>query len=98
MLFKKSELSFYLLLQGEHRDAMFCHLYADKGDIDAALPPAPEWTVSKTSNRARVTIALTGIDFEDRQDWPRQHGWILQAAQDFDHAFRHRLHALKGTP
>ncbi len=94
----KNLLTFYLLLQGEHRDRMFCHLYAHKAEIDACLHGSPVWTVSSNSNRARITVELNVNDFDDHGDWQRQHNWIYQQFTRFEEAFCQRLHDLKGTP
>ena len=98
VLVSRKLVTFYLLLEGNHRNAMFCHLYSWKTEIDEELHETPYWTVSKSSNRARITVELRVDDFGDHKDWPRQHGWIIDNARSFYRAFRPRLHELKATP
>ncbi len=98
ILSEKKMLAFYLLLEGKHRDKMFSHLYVHKAIIDAGLQGTPVWNVSRSSNRAWVTVELNVADFEDRSDWPQQHTWIFKQRELFDEAFRKRLRDLKGAP
>lgn len=98
VLVSRKVITFYLLLEGEHRNEMYEHLSARKNEIDAELGEAPVWKVWATSNRARVTVELNVDNPDVRKDWPRQHHWIMGRAKAFDSAFWPRLHALKATP
>ena len=97
VLVRRHLLTFYLLIQGALRDELYRQLYAQKAEIEGDLRETPVWTVSNNSNRARVTVELNVDNFDNRQDWPRQHRWIFGKAQMFDKAFRQRLHDLKAS-
>ncbi len=97
VLVSKNLVTFYLLLEGRHREKMYYHLFASKAAIDAELRETPVWEVMRKSNRARITVELNVLEFADRLDWPRQHRWIIENAKKFDTAIRRRLHEMKGT-
>ena len=98
VLVSKNLVTFYLLIEGKNRDEMYHHLSAHQSEIDTELRETPVWNKSGTSNRARVTVELNVDDLENRNNWPRQHGWIIDNARSFYRAFRPRLHELKATP
>ena len=97
ILVSRNLVTFYLLIQGKHRNELFAHLNVQKAEVEMDLREAAVWTVSCTSNRARVTVELAVDDFDDRQDWARQHRWITERAKNFDRAFYSRLHDLRGN-
>ena len=97
VLVSRNLVTFYLLLEGKHRDEMYHHLYVHEAEIDAELRETPVWTVITIANRTRVTVELNVDDLANRQDWSRQHRWIIGKERIFDNAFRRRLQELKGT-
>lgn len=97
LLVKDLRLQFYLLLQGKHCETWFKALLNDKTEIESVLREKPVWSPRKKSIRTRVTVYLKVNDFEDRNDWQRQHNWIFQQSTRFEEAFCQRLHDLKGT-
>lgn len=90
----KRHVRVQLFIEGTEARRRFRLLRRDKAEIESELGYALEWEEMPKSQDCRISCYLRDTDPEDEADWPRQHAWLAERANDMYRAFRRRIRAL----
>ena len=83
-----------LYVEGKDAKRRFGLLQRDRAEIEAEIGYALEWDEMPESRDCRVSCYLRDTDPDDEADWPRQHAWLAERANDMHRAFVRRIRAL----
>ena len=83
-----------LFIDGEEAKRRFALLRRGKAEIEAELGYALDWEEMPDARDCRVSCYLRDTDREDEADWPRQHAWLAERANDMHRVFARRVKAL----
>jgi len=77
--------------------AHFDQLRQEQSAIDADIGETLEWLRQDTKIRSRIAFATKAFNVSDREQWPKQHAWLLDYLLKFKAALQNRVKAL-GLP
>jgi hypothetical protein len=73
--------------------ALFDQIRQDQSAIEREIGEPLEWLRQNDYIVSRVAIATKSFDVSDREQWPKQHGWLLDYLLKFKAAFQDRVSA-----
>ena len=88
---QKNFLRVEIYLRGPFAKEHFELLRQQREEIEKELGFELEWQELPNRTASRIAIALTNANPSDKNDWARQHEWILSNLELFQDAFRHRI-------
>ena len=94
MIRPKRQIRVDLYITGEHAKGFFAQLKRQKDAIEHELGYALEWEELPTGQDSRIATYLNDVDPDDRDDWPRQHGWLAKRLNDLHRVFASRVDSL----
>ena len=94
MIRPKRQIRVDLYITGEHAKGFFAQLKRQKDAIEHELGYALEWEELPTGQDSRIATYLNDVDPDDRDDWPRQHGWLAKRLSDLHRVFASRVDSL----
>lgn len=74
--------------------ALFDQIRKDQSAIEKEIGEPLEWLRQDDYIVSRVAIATKAFDLSDREQWPKQHAWLLDYLLKFKAAFQDRVKAL----
>lgn len=80
-----------LYLKGTDAKKFFQELQAQKSDIENEIGTELEWEELETKIACRIHIQLRNAVLSNKNDWPRQHVWIVEHLEIFKKAFEPRV-------
>jgi uncharacterized protein DUF4268 len=90
----RGEISVELYLSSPDARLYFQILHYDKVQIEREVGSRLEWQEKPTKKHSRIIIRNhSDIDPTNKQDWPRQHEWLLDKLEAFHKAFVPRIRA-----
>jgi serine/threonine protein kinase len=90
------EISVELYLSGSDVRSHFHLLHRDREQIERQIGTSLEWQEKPTQKNSRVIIRnRSNVDPKNRQDWPRQHEWLLDKLEAFHKVFAPRIRAIR---
>lgn len=92
---RKKRLTVGLSCYGPQAKANFHLLEQQKQDVESEIGQALEWLVLSKRKESKVVLRLRDADSVDKQDWPRQHQWLVETLDRFYKAFSPRVKALR---
>ena len=81
----------------EQSEAFYRLLEADKATIENELGLQPVWDARPGKVYKYIYLQKTGVDAEDRSDWPNQHAWFREKLELFHKVFSPRVKALDAS-
>lgn len=91
---KSLRVELYMDQKGIPPNQAFNALFAQRHAIEADYGKSLDWQPLPNSVAARVAVHLTGADITNRNDWPRQHAWIISELKKFREIFTDRVKQL----
>ncbi|MEX1039653.1 MAG: DUF4268 domain-containing protein [Pirellulaceae bacterium] len=89
-----NEISVLLLMDKKQSPICFPQLESQKSEIEAEFGSTLDWERPERLLQWRIGTTLTEADPSDRDDWPRQHDWIIDRLLRVDKVFRDRIRKL----
>ena len=89
----KSLLMIGLLIRKIPAKNFFYLLRENQKQIEQEIDYSLSWEENATGT-CRVCAYMENVDFDKREDWPRQHKWGAKKLNDLDGAFRNRVQSL----
>lgn len=83
-----------LVLTGPDAKPHFYLLQEQQEEIEAEVGAPLDWREMPAQKSSRVFLILHNTDPADRDDWPRQHAWLLEQLKSFYAAFAPRVKGL----
>ncbi len=77
--------------------ALFDQLRQQQTAIEADIGEPLEWLRQDDKIRSRIAISTKAFNVSDREQWPKQYGWLLDHLLKFKAAFQERVRGL-GEP
>ena len=93
----KQRVNVTLGLYGRQAKAHFHLLKANKEAIEAQLGAQLTWHELPDKQASYVSLYLPDTNPLDRNDWPRQHEWLLTKLEDFYRVFAPQVKTLKAS-
>lgn len=90
---KRIRFELYMHQKDMPPKAAFLKLLDQKADIEREIGYALEWQELPNNVASRISIYLPA-DPSKREDWPRQHTWIVEQLRNFRRVFQGRVRAL----
>lgn len=75
----------------------FYLLREQKSEIEAEFGYKLDWEELPEGKDTRISVALNDVDLEDREDWPRQHDWLVGRLNEFYRVFSKRVRELDAS-
>ena len=94
-LYPHHHLRVELVLFGDSAGTRYERLETKKDEIESKLGVNSIWLGPESGYRPRIYVSKDA-DVTDRDDWPKQHGWLLTWLQKFDDVFRPLVQNLDG--
>ena len=88
---QKNFIRIEVYMRGPYAKEYFDLLKLQQEKIEKELGFELEWQELPTRKASRIAIALDDANPSDRNDWGRQHQWILSNLEAFQNSFRHRI-------
>jgi hypothetical protein len=82
-------------LSGTDAKTHFDMLAAQRGEIETALGSPLDWQRLEDGKDARICRTLLDVDPAQRNDWARQHGWLVDTMISFHEVFAPRIRNLQ---
>ncbi|WP_114227791.1 MULTISPECIES: DUF4268 domain-containing protein [Sphingomonas] len=95
MIRPKKQVRAELYISNEHAKSFFFQLCEQRAHVEQELGYELLWEELPDARDKRVSIALRGVDPEDRSDWPRQHAWLAKHVNDLRRVFESRVRQLR---
>lgn len=92
---KTIRVELYMRQKGMPPKQAYNALLVNKADIDAAFGGPLDWQALPDRVASRIAVHLANADVSDRNDWPRQHDWIVRQLSIFRQVFAGRVKALQ---
>lgn len=91
MTIAKHQIRAELYISGDTAKASFYLLREKAAEIEQELGHALEWEELPTARDSRVAVYLKDFSFGDKEDWPRQHQWLVTRLNSMHRAFAERV-------
>ncbi|MBI4667017.1 MAG: DUF4268 domain-containing protein [Nitrospinae bacterium] len=92
---QKQFITAHLGIYGPHSKSNFKELFAEKHDAEKQFGCDLDWREMPDKKESKVLIKLDKTNPTDRNDWPRQHQWLLDNLEKLHKVFSKRVKALK---
>jgi hypothetical protein len=92
---RRIRFELYMHQKGLTPKLAFRQLEAQRDAIQLELGTSLDWQELPDSVASRIAVYLKDTDLTNREDWPRQHGWIRDQLHLFRRVFTPRVQALK---
>jgi hypothetical protein len=86
-----------LVLTGPDAKAHFGLLQEQQEEIEDEIGTSLDWREMPDQKSSRIFLILDGTDPADREDWPRQHTWLVEKLRLFYRAFAPRVRELDAS-
>lgn len=83
-----------LYLGGSEAKQQFHELMTQKEEIESEIGPGVEWKELPERTACRIILRLKDADFSRKDDWGRQHTWLMNNLAAFKRAFGSRIKGL----
>ncbi|NNH46248.1 DUF4268 domain-containing protein [Rhizobium laguerreae] len=97
MVRPKRQVRAELYISNADAKAFFYLLREQKSEIEAELGYLLDWDDLPDGRDTRISTPLSGIDLEDRADWPRQHDWLAARLNELYRVFVNRVKRLDAS-
>jgi hypothetical protein len=94
---KKQFIFVHLGIYGPNAKINFAELFKEREIIEKEAGFQLEWREMPDKKESRVVVKKDSINPTDKNDWPRQHQWMLQNLETLHKVFSKRVRALKGS-
>jgi len=92
---KTLRVELYLHQKGMPSKQAFKALLAQRADIESTYGGPLDWHELPDRVASRIAVYLTNADISDRNDWPRQHAWIVKELSRLRRVFAERVRMLR---
>lgn len=92
---KTIRVELYMRQKGMPPKQAYHALSAQRISIEAAYGGPLDWQLLPDRVASRIAVHLNNSDINDRNDWQRQHGWIVKQMAQFRSVFADRIKALQ---
>jgi hypothetical protein len=92
MMRNEGKIRVELCVIGDDAKQRFKALRSRRADIEKALGYDLDWEELPEQRDCRIATYLSGVDPEDRLDWPRQHAWLAQRLNSMHRTFSGQIH------
>lgn len=86
-----------LTLAGENGRSHFYLLKRDEADIEEDIGAELEWDEKQGRKQNYISLSRHKVNFENRQDWDRQHQWLCEQLETFHKVFSPRVKTLDAS-
>jgi hypothetical protein len=86
--FRRRRVSSSIYLSGGHEGLVYMFLDGQRETIESSFGGSLVWRRLPESTYSLISSHLEDADPADRDDWPRQHRWLLDTASRMHEAFR----------
>jgi WD40 repeat protein/serine/threonine protein kinase len=86
-----------LVLRGADAKPHFHLLSREREQVEREIGTSLEWQEKQSQKNSVVILKCPNVDPTNRQDWPRQHEWLLEKLEAFYKAFAPRIKNLRAT-
>lgn len=83
-------------IRGSRAKSFFRELNHQREAVEQELGYALQWEELPTRKDSRIWTPLEEVDVEDREDWPRQHAWLVKRLNELHEVFSVRIRSLNG--
>ena len=90
----KRQIRAELYISNPHAKAFFSLLRQQKTEIETELGYTLDWDELPEGKDTRISTPLNDIDLENREDWIRQHDWLVTRLNQFYRVFVNRIKKL----
>ncbi len=87
-------LAIELYLGDENALAYFNELEQDKSQIESELGYQLDWKPLRDKRASRIIHYLPNASLDSEDRWKEYRSWMIQALEDFNRVFRHRVKRL----
>jgi len=91
---RDSWISASLVIAAAPHQEYYSQLLQVRREIEAEVKAELEWHERPELKTSRVERYLRDADPSDRDDWPRQHAWLVDTLEGFHRAFANRVRSL----
>lgn len=92
---KTFRVELYMRQKGMPPKQAYNALLARKAEIEAAYGGPLDWQSLPDRVASRIAVHLTDADIANKNDWPRQHEWIVKQIARFRNVFADRVKGLQ---
>ena|GEM_PF-435161 len=86
-----------LVLKGANAKTHFYLLNREKEQIEKEIKASLQWQEKMSQKNSVINLVRYDVDPTNKQDWPRQHEWLLKNFEAFHEAFVPRIRNLKAS-
>jgi serine/threonine protein kinase/sugar lactone lactonase YvrE len=94
---RDKRISVLLYLDGPDAKSHFHLLSRERNQIEREIGARLEWQEKPSKKYSEIILNLPNVDPTNRQDWPRQHDWLLEKLEAFHKAFAPRIKNLRAS-
>lgn len=87
----KNKISVDLYMPKDENKTSFDKLFKFKNDIEKELGFKLNWYRQDDKKSSCINISYDGLNFEDKNNWPEYHEWMLEKLEQFDKVFKNRI-------
>lgn len=91
---QKANIDVELVMTDDDAKAYFHLLKAEKADIEAQMGDELIWQPLPGKKFARILLAKPNTDFTRREEWGKQHAWMIDKLERFYTVFAERIRQL----